>query len=381
MNGPEIFATIFALAPSPLDGNLIWTGSDDGLVYVTRDGGKSWANVTPPGLPRLSRVSIIDASAHDPGTAYFAANRYLLDDRAPYIYRTHDFGKTWTKIVAGIRADDYAHAVRADPARPGLLYAGTEHGVWVSFDDGDQWQSLSLNLPDTQIADMVVKGDDLVIGTHGRGFYVLDDISPLRQMSAEAAAADVWLFQPRDAIRSGNRAAIYYSLKQPADKVTVEILDAKGAVVQTYSQTAADEAKAAERPAGGGGFFRRGPEPPSTKAGLDEFEWDLRYPGHTTFPGMILWSASNSGPLAVPGTYQVRLTADGKTLTKSFEVKENPNFTDITQADLQKQFDLAIQIRDKTSDANNAVIKIRAIKTQVDDRLGKTKDARVTAVG
>ncbi len=382
MNGPEIFATIFALAPSPLDENVIWTGSDDGLLYVTRDDGKSWTNVTPPDLPRLSRVGIIDASAHDPATAYFAANRYLLDDRAPYIYRTHDFGKTWTKIVTGIRADDYAHAVREDPVKRGLLYAGTEHGVWVSFDDGDHWQSLSLNLPDTQVADMVVKDNDLVIGTHGRAFYVLDDISPLRQMSPDVAAADVWLFQPRDAIRSGNQAAIYYTLRQPADKVTIEILDAKGAVVQTYSQTAADEAKAAGRPAeGGGGFFRRGPEPPSTKVGLDKFEWDLRYPGHTTFPGMILWSASNAGPLAVPGTYQVRLTAAGQTLTKSFHVTENPNFSDVTQADLQKQFDLAIQIRDKTSEANNAVIKIRAIRSQVDDRLGKTKDARVAAAG
>ena len=385
MNGPEIFATIFALAPSPVDPGVIYTGSDDGLVHVTRDGGKNWTNVTPPDLPELSRVSIIDASAHDAGSAYVAAKRYLLGDRAPYIFRTHDYGRTWRKVVSGIRADDYIHVVREDPKRQGLLYAGGEHHVWVSFDDGDQWQSLSLNLPDTQMTDLVVEEHDLVLATHGRSFWILDDISPLRQMTPEAAAADVHLFQPRDAIRSANTAAIYYTLKRPAERVTIDFLDAGGAVIETFTQTAEQEKRAgAEPPAGGGGGggFGGGPaRGPSTKTGLNRFTWDLRYPGHSTFPGMILWSARANGPLAVPGTYQVRLAAHGQTLTRRFQVKKHPLYTDVTEADLQAQFDLAIQVRDRTSEANDAVVKIRAIRTQVDDRLGKTKDQQVASTG
>lgn len=384
MNGPEIFATIFALAPSPIDADLIWAGSDDGLLHVTRDGGKNWTNVTPPDLPPLARVSIIDASRHDAGTAYFAAKRYLLDDRAPYIYRTHDYGATWTWIVNGIRADDYVHVVREDPTRQGLLYAGAEHNVWVSFDDGDHWQSLSLNLPDTQMTDLVVEAHDLVLGTHGRSFYILDDISPLRQMTPEVAAADVHLFQPRDAIRSADQAAIYYTLKQPAERVAIEILDAQGTLIQTYSQTAEAERQADARPqrgGGGGGFGGGAPRGPSTKAGLNRFTWDLRYPGHTGFEGMILWSARGTGPMAVPGTYQVRLTAHGKTLTRRFEVRKHPRYEDVSLSDLQAQFELSIQIRNRTSDANDAVVRIREINAQVDDRMGRTQDRGVTTTG
>jgi photosystem II stability/assembly factor-like uncharacterized protein len=385
MNGPEVFATIFAVAPSKHDANTIWTGSDDGLVHVTRDGGKTWTNVTPPDLPELARVSIIDASPHDPAAAYVAAKRYLLDDRKPYIYRTHDYGRTWTKIVSGIRADDYAHVVREDPKRRGLLYAGTEHGVWVSFDDGDRWQSLSLNLPDTQASDMVVEEHDLVIGTHGRSFWIMDDISPLRQLTPQVASTpDLHLFQPKDAVRSAGPATVYYTLGKGADKVTVEILDAKGAVVDTFIQTVEEEQKAssiAGAGPGGGGFGFAASSRPSTRPGLNKFTWNTRYPGHTTFPGMILWSAGGQGPAAPPGAYQVRVTANGKTETKPLTIKGHPLFTDVTQADLDEQFRLAIQIRDKTSEANNAVINIRAIKAQVDDRLGKTKDAKIAASG
>jgi photosystem II stability/assembly factor-like uncharacterized protein len=188
MNGPEIYGTIFTVAPSPLDARVIWTGSDDGLVHVTRDGGASWSQVTPPGLPTFARVSLIDASHADAGTAYLAAKNYQLDDRAPYLYRTHDFGRTWTRIVAGIRADDYVHAVREDPTRRGLLYAGTEHGIYVSWNDGASWRSLSLNLPDTQVPDIAVEANDLVIATHGRSMYVLDDIAPIRAWAGDGAA-------------------------------------------------------------------------------------------------------------------------------------------------------------------------------------------------
>ena len=386
MNGPEIFATIFALAPSKHDANTIWTGSDDGALFITRDGGKNWTNITPPDLPELARVSIVDASAHDPATAYFAAKRYLLDDRKPYVYRTHDYGKTWTKIVSGIRADDYAHVVREDPKRKGLLYAGTEHGVYVSFDDGDRWQSLSLNLPDTQVSDMVVEEKDLVIATHGRSFYILDDISPLRQMAPGAATADVTLFQPADAIRSTGPATIYYALGKASDKVTIEIVDPKGAAIDTFTRTAEEERQgpstgAGQGGGGGGGFGFGAQSRPSTKAGLNKFTWNMRYPGHTTFPGMILWSAGSQGPAAVPGTYQVRVTANGRTETRPLTIRMHPLYKDVTQADLEEQFRLAIQVRDKTSEANNAVIRIRAIRAQVDDRLGKTKNAKVASSG
>ena len=246
-NGPEIYGTIFTIAPSLLEANTIWTGSDDGLAYITRDGGKKWEKITPPDLPEFSRISLIEASPHKPGSAYLAAKRYQLDDRAPYIFKTHDYGKTWKKIVAGIRSDDYVHAVREDPKRAGLLYAGTEHGIYVSFDDGANWQSLLLNLPDTQVPDLVVEENDLVIGTHGRSFYILDDIGVLRQLTPEYAGSNVHLFQPRTAIRSVSQSSIDYLLKKAADRLTIEILDSKGQVIRTFTGSADDDKRTTRR--------------------------------------------------------------------------------------------------------------------------------------
>jgi photosystem II stability/assembly factor-like uncharacterized protein len=381
MNGPEIFATIFAVAPSKLERGTIWTGSDDGLVYLTRDEGKKWTKVTPPGLPALARVSIIDASPHKPGTAYVAVKNYLQDDRAPYLFRTHDYGQTWTKIVRGIRADDYVHVVREDTKRAGLLYAGTEHGVYVSFDDGENWQSLALNLPDTQVPDMVVEEHDLVIATHGRSFYLLENIGALRQLTPEVARAPAHLFQPRDAIRSLTQASFDYYLKEPAEKVTIEILDAKGQVIRQFTGVRAEEQRREEQAPEGprGGFGQGGGQTRLTNSGMTRFTWDLRYPGTTVFPGMILWSAGTQGPVAVPGTYQVRLTAGSYQQTRRFAVKLDPRVTQVTQADLQEQFDLAMKIRDKTSEANNAVILIRELKQQAKERAGKVSDAQLAA--
>ena len=383
-NGPEIYGTIFAVAPSMYGPGMIWTGSDDGLIYLTRDGGRNWANVTPKDLPEFSRVSIIEPSSHEAGTAYFAAKRYQLDDRAPYIFKTTDFGKTWTKITNGIRADDYVHVVRQDPLRQGLLYAGTEHGVYVSFDDGANWQSLSLNLPDTQVPDMVVEENDLVIATHGRSFYILDDIGILRQQSAQLAAKEVHLFQPRTAVRGLNQAAFDYWLKSDADKVTIEILDGNGQLIRSFTGTVEDERRLPAATSGGDeeGF---GPPPlrtPGRKAGTNRFTWDLRHLGAIVFDGMILWSArAESGPLAVPGNYQVRLTANGKTETQVFSIKKDPRLTNVTEADLAEQFKLAIQVRDKTSEANEAVIKIRELKKQIKDRSDKAKQQPITEAG
>jgi photosystem II stability/assembly factor-like uncharacterized protein len=380
-NGPEIYGTIFTIAPSRHDSNTIWTGSDDGLVHITRDGGKRWEKITPPDLPEFSRLSLIEASPHKPGTAYLAAKRYQLDDRAPYIYKTDDYGKTWKKIVSGIRSDDYVHAVREDTKRAGLLYAGAEHGVYVSFDDGANWQSLSLNLPDTQVPDLVVEENDLVIATHGRSFYILEDISILRQLTPDIAAKPVHLFQPRTASRNLDQVAIDYTLKQPAEKVTLEILDAKGQVVRTFTTTAEDDRRrpAAEPPSG---FFGGPASRLARQAGANRFTWDMRYPGATVFEGMILWSANAAnGPLAPPGEYQARLTANGQPQTQKFTLKKDPRLPGITEADLVEQFNLAMKVRDKTSEANEMVILIRQIKRQIKDRSEKASDQSITAAG
>ncbi len=382
-NGPEIYGTIFTIAPSHQDVNTIWTGSDDGLAYITRDGGKHWENITPKDLPEFSRISMIDASLHEAGTAYLAAKRYQLDDRKPYIYKTHDFGKTWTKIVNGIPADDYVHVAREDPKRAGLLYAGTEHGIYVSFDDGANWQSLRLNLPDTQVADLAVQGDDLVAATHGRSFWVLDDIDILRQMEPNLSASAVHLFAPDEAVRSLHPAAIDYYLQKEANKVTVDILDAKGALVRSFTASA-DEEKRRNRPGGENDeadFFGPRTQPPGRKAGINRFTWDLRYPGATVFEGEVLWGArAEQGPLAVPGPYQVRVTADGQTQTQPLTLTLDPR-EHVTQAQLEEQFKLACQIRDEVSKADEMVIQIRRINKDVKQRADQAKDQSVTEAG
>ena len=262
MNGPEVYATVFALGPGKTDVNVLWAGSDDGLVHVTRNGGKTWTNVTPKDMPEFGRVSIIDASQFDAGTAYIAVKKPLLNDLAPYIFRTHDFGRTWTKIVNGLGPLDYVHVVREDPTRRGLLYAGTQHAAYISYDDGDHWSSLSLNLPDVPVKDLIVEGNDLAIATHGRGFYILDDIGPLRQVGGPVAnAARVFLFKPNDAIRSFGGATIRYWVKQPLTTVKVEILDAKGALIREFAMPAAGAGGRAGAPGagvGGGGRGGRG---------------------------------------------------------------------------------------------------------------------------
>ncbi len=383
-NGPEIYATIFTVAPSFFDANTIWTGSDDGYAHITRDGGKNWTKITPQGLPDFARISLMDASHHKPGTAYLAAKQYQLDDRRPYLYKTSDFGKSWTKIVDGIPANAFTHAIRADPKRAGLLYAGTEHGIYVSFDDGAKWQSLNLDLPDTQVSDIVVEENDLVIATHGRSFYVLDGIAGLRQMNSQIATAAVHLFAPANVVRSVMPANFDYYLKAVPEKLTIEILDSKGALVRSFVATPEDDKK---KPSAAGGEDEddprgRAPKPPTRLVGLNRFTWDLRYPGAKTFEGMVVWSANPAaGPMATPGKYQVRLTANGETKTVPLEVLIDPRLRDISQKDLEEQFQLASQVRDAFSEANEMVIRIRAIKKQIKDRNDKAKDPAIAAAG
>jgi photosystem II stability/assembly factor-like uncharacterized protein len=395
MNAPEVYGTVFAIGPGKKDVNIIWAGSDDGVVHVTRDGGKTWATITPPEMPEFGRVSQIDASSIDPAAAYVAVKRPLLDDLAPYIFRTHDFGNTWTKIVSGIPANDYVHVVREDPTRKGMLYAGTQSTVYVSFNDGDRWEPLTLNLPGTPVSDLIVEDNSLAISTHGRGFYILDDIAPLRQSGTEMSTGDPILFKPADAIRGAGGATVTYLLRKPAEKLTLEILDAKGQVAQTIQggapggrggrgrEGAGPAAGGRGQPTGagagasepeGGGRGRGGVPTAPMAAGLNRVPWNLSYPGATTFPGMVLWGATTNGPAALPGTYQVRLSVDGRAQTQPLVVKKHP-LRAVSDADLQEQFDLALRIRDKVSEANHAVIQIRRIKEEVDGRLHKSPDA------
>jgi hypothetical protein len=332
MNGPEVYAVIFAVGPSKRTANVIWTGSDDGIVSVTRDAGKTWSNVTPKDMPDLGRVSLIDASAFDSASAYVAVKRFLLDDKAPYIFRTHDFGKTWTKIVTYPRRRLRRGA--RDPTRKGLLYA--EHSTAsTSVRRRRHWESLRQNLPDIPLGPRRADAN-LAISSHGRGFYILDNIEPLRQYNAAAlSSSDPILYKPAPAVRS-TPAVFQYFLKQPAQVVRLEVFDAQNRVIRTYPDTAnaaggrggrggagADSAAGGGGGGGGrgrGGFGNAGP---TRTAGINSFSWDLRYAPATTFPGMILWGGTRmvtGGARPLP----VRLIADGKTMTQPFVVKRHP---------------------------------------------------------
>jgi photosystem II stability/assembly factor-like uncharacterized protein len=364
MNSPEIYGTVFSLGPGKKDINIIWAGSDDGLMHVTRDGGKTWTNVTPPDMPDFGRVSQVDGSSFDNGTAYIAVKKMLLGDMSPYIFRTRDYGKTWTKVVNGIAQNDYVHSIREDPARRGLLYAGTQHGFYVSFNDGDTWLPFNQGLPDTPVVDIWVHDNDIAITAHGRSFYVLDNISTLRQYGA---LSDVQLFKPVDTIRALQSARIDYFLKTQPKSLTLDILDGKGQVVRAFAGTPPKEG-------GSDGGDDDGPRGPARTApmaaGLNRFTWDLNSQPVVSFPGMILWGATQNGPMVLPGTYQVRLTVDGTPQTQPLAVVKHP-LRNVSDADLLAQYEIASRIRDKVDEANNAVIRIRRIKTDIADRVSK----------
>jgi photosystem II stability/assembly factor-like uncharacterized protein len=378
MNGPEIYGTVFALAPSWQDVNTLWAGSDDGLVHVTRDNGRSWQNITPPDMVKNTRVSTIEASHFKPGVAYVAAVRYQMDDRAPYIWKTDDYGKSWKKIITGIRADDYVHVIREDIVRPGLLYAGTEHGFYVSFNDGDNWEHLQLNLPDVQVPDIAVTEKDIVLGTHGRSIYVLGNVAPVREYQASLADSPLYLYQPFYAVRHVQDAVFQYYLRDSTTDLKVEILDGSGKLVKSFTGmthlSTVDSLADAQEDEEYGYHLR--PKAPAIKKGLNTFTWDLRYPAPALFKGMILWGASpTSGPLAPPGNYQVRFTAGNAVETKSFEIRLDPRLKGVTPADVQQQFQLAMGIRDATNTANQAVITIRKLKAMLTGS-GQTSAAR-----
>ncbi|MEJ2205128.1 MAG: glycosyl hydrolase [Gemmatimonadota bacterium] len=379
--GVEVYATVFALAPSYHDPDVIWAGSDDGLVHVTRDATAaepSWVNVTPIDAPYLVRINTIEASRHTPGKAYVAGIRYLVEnDRRPHVWRTTDYGVTWSRITNGIPDDDFVRSIREDPERPGLLFAASERTVYVSWDDGAHWQPLTQNLPTVQVSDIQVKDNDLVIGTHGRSFWVMRDITPLREMSPAVASADVHLFTPVDTYRGVDPGVqVRYYLAADSD-VKLEFVGANGTVVESYEGDATVEQA---RPRGGRRRFGGGDSPrPSGKAGAHTFMWDLRYPGFVDFEGMIFWSGANQGPVVLPGTYTVRLTAGEEVREQRFDVRLDPRNEPVTTAQLQAQLDLALEVRDKVTQANQAVIQIRDIEGQVDDRTAQTRNTEVHA--
>jgi hypothetical protein len=383
---------------------VIWTGANDGPFHVTRDGGTTWQNVTPKDLPPGGRVAMIEPSPHRRGSAYYAVYRYLLGDFAPYIYRTNDYGRTWTRLTPGnngIPADYPTRVVREDPDRAGLLYAGTEFGMFVSFDDGARWQRFSLNMPVVPINDMKVHRKDLIVATQGRGFWILDNLTPLHQATARVASAPAHLFRPDEAYRTrysgGGRsrlgsaapqypppgAAIDYSLAAaPQGGVRLEILDADGDVIRSFSSQPAprrddDDDDDDMRPG------RRGGGPPrlTENVGVNRFVWDLRYPGP--------WQASargpgGNGPTAVPGTYTARLTAGDYTATQPLVVLADPRNTrdGVTLADLREQFEVGMRVRELVSDVNRLVARVREAKGRLKDASGAAADTlkRVTEI-
>ena len=376
----EYYDTIFALAESPVEKGLIWAGSDDGLVHVTRDGGKTWTDVTSKEFGEWSKVSIIEPSPHSASSAYVAIDRHELDDLHPLLFKTTDYGKTWTKITNGIPENSFTHVVREDPKRKGLLYAGTEDGVFVSFDDGGHWQSLKLNLPRTPVHDITIKNDDLIVATHGRAFWVLDDIAPLRQMNSTVESEEVHLFQPSTTVRfrgpgftlpatipvganPPDGAVIYYSLKTaPKEQITLEVLDQHGKLVRKFSSKKSTEGASPDEEEFG--ITRTGDELPAD-AGLNRFVWNMSYEPPTRVPGAVGWGGRPSGPLVVPGKYQIKLTVGGKTETAEVEITKDPRVS-ASQADLEKQEEFAMRIHDRVSAGHEAVNQIRSVRSQLD---------------
>jgi photosystem II stability/assembly factor-like uncharacterized protein len=391
----EYYSTIFTVAESPLEKGTIWAGSDDGLIHVTRNDGKEWVNVTPKDLPEWSRISLIEASPFDAGSAYVAVDRHELDDFAPIVLKTEDYGKTWKRIEGDLPAGAFVRSVRSDTKRKGLLFAGTERGVFYSQDDGGHWKSLQRNLPMSSMRDLAVTESDLVVATHGRSFWVLDDITPLRE--SMPAGAESYLYTPAPAYRifggPGGRGSganpptgvtFYYWLKEGAKKddakekkddgVKLEILDAAGTVIRTYPDKNAPEP-------GEGGGGGSGP-PPSTRppmeTGLNRFTWDMRYEGVARVPGAVLWGGSVNGPVALPGNYQARLTVRGQSRTQGFELRADPR-QNITLAEMQKQFDLVMKIQQKLGQTHETVNRIRSARKQMNEltkRLADAKDPR-----
>jgi photosystem II stability/assembly factor-like uncharacterized protein len=381
------YGVVYTIAPSSLNGNLIWAGSDTGLIHITRDGGKTWKDVTPNGLTDWSKISLIEGSHFDPAEAYAAVDRHRLDDQKPYLYRTRDYGATWQLITDGIGASSFLRAVREDPQTRGLLFAGTELGVYVSFDDGDRWQSLQLNLPTASVHDLAIHGDDLAVATHGRAFWILDNITPLRQAQDAVKADSAYLYRPATAIRVDNDtflgtplppeeptannppngAVIDYHLNASANHVKLEILDDKQNLVRTFSSGDATEQKRPAAPIADRWLPK--PEILETTPGMHRFVWNLAWgtpTGKTADQSNEYEYRSPRGPRAIPGTYQVRLTVDDKIVTQPLKIVMDPR-SPATPRDLEQQLQLGRQIFAEAVRGRQALAQIRSVQKQLSD--------------
>ena len=372
----EYYATIFAALESPYEEGLLWTGSDDGLIHVSRDGGKNWTNVTPKNFPEWMLINNIEADPFTKGGLYVAGTRYKLGDYQPYLYKTEDYGKSWKKITNGIPSDQFTRTVRADPNRRGLLYAGTEAGMYISFNDGDSWQPFQQNLPIVPITDLAIKDKNLIAATQGRSFWIIDDLSPLHQLNNEFTAKDVNLFKPLNSYRmdGGSRKSRTAGTNQPGgvivnffikdtaqvDTVRLEFRNKENELIRAFSNKPDKKVKEGKL---------------EVKPGVNSFNWDMRYKGAETFDGMVLWWSSMNGPKAIPGEYKVALLADGKEIVHDFEILADPR-SSASKEDLQAQFDYLQSVVDKVSETHEAITNLRATKSQIKDVLEQIKEVK-----
>ena len=407
--GAEYYANIFAIAESELEEGVIWVGSDDGLIHITKDGGETWENITPPKKlsPKLNMINSIDPSPFKKGKAYIAATSYKFGDYTPYLYKTEDYGKTWSLITDGINSNYYTRVIRSDKKREGLLYAGTEWGMYISFDDGNSWSKFQLNLPVTSIRDLAVKDNDLVVATHGRSFWIIDDLTPLHQLNDNNHDDDAILFKPDLSYRmaqsggwnrpnnllSGqnhpNGVIINYYIKnlQEGDYIRIDIENKDGSVIRTFTnnQDKYSQIENNETNKMVGNPVLSNPNDIdnalssdnlgslSPKSGGNRLIWDMRYPGFKSFEGMVLYSSPNVGPKVAPGKYNIKMTYNDQILQKEFEIVKDPRVK-ISQADYQDQLEFLINVRDEVSRANQKIIDIRNIKNNMIFILEKTRN-------
>jgi len=365
--GVEYYCTIFAACESPYEEGLLWAASDDGLIHISRDGGENWQNVTPKGIPEWMMWNSVESDPFTKGGLYVAGTRYKLGDYRPYLYKTGDYGKTWKKITAGIDEDHFTRVLRADPEREGLLYAGTETGMYISFDDGTSWQSFQMNLPIVPITDLAIKDNNLIAATQGRSLWMIDDLTVLHQLSEEVADSDLYLYKPMDSYRMGGRQGspsategtnhpggvmIHFYLKDVPDEkeeVSLTLMEADGDVIRTFSSKAKE----------------RSDKFTELKKGGNRFVWNMRYPGAKRFEGMILWAGGSlPGAQAVPGDYKVRLKVGQDSMEQDFTILKDPR-SESSIADLQAQFDLIEEINSKISEAHQTIIDIRDTREQL----------------
>lgn len=384
----EYYCTIFAVAESPYEKDLILAGSDDGLLNITRDGGKNWAKLSVAGMPEWTMINSVEFSPHEKGAAYIATTSYKSGDYKPYLFKTKDYGKTWTKITDGIDPNHFTRVVRTDLKRQGLLYAGTEFGMYISFDDGTSWKPFQLNLPIVPVTDLTIKNDNLIAATQGRSFWLIDDITPLHQINETIATSDFHLYKPMPSYRmNGGQGGwrgepksegknhpggvmIHYYLKDTAKTVaSLEILEMDGKLIKKFATKPDKKAKE---------------EQLKMKPGMNRHVWNMRYADAEGFDGLIMWAASLTGPKAIPGKYKAKLTVNGKSSETEFEIVKDPR-TSGTVADIKAQFDFSIAVRDKLSDTHKAIKKIRAAREQLnrvtEPMKGKEDMKEVTEMG